>query len=133
MLDIKIWKNIEFEKKTISGKQQQNMENITGFGCNETMSKYLVGANCVENSNLKGDATDIAVWIQKFGGKITGIISMIAVVLIVWNAFNLVTAVGDTDKITNSKNGIMWTIIGLAVTMFAYIIVKTVIILTYTQ
>ena len=58
---------------------------------------------------------------------------MIAVVLIVWNAFTLVTAVGDTEKISQAKKGIMWTIVGLAVTMFAYVIVKTVIILTYTQ
>ena len=58
---------------------------------------------------------------------------MIAVVLIVWNAFTIVTAAGDTDKIGNGKKGIMWTILGLALTMFAYIIVKTVIMLTYTQ
>jgi len=130
---IKDKENIKFKEKTIAGQRQENLEAITGFGCNEIMPKYLVGANCVENSDLEGDATDIAVWIQKFGGKITGMISMIAVVLIVWNAFALVTAVGDTEKISQAKKGIMWTIIGLAVTMFAYVLVKTVIILTYTQ
>jgi hypothetical protein len=69
---------------------------------------------------------------QKFGGKTASMISMIAVVLIVWNAFNLVTAAGETEKISQAKKGILWTIIGLAVTMFAYVIIKTVIVMTYT-
>jgi len=38
---------------------KQNMENITGFGCNDLMPRYLVGANCVENKTLKGDSTDL--------------------------------------------------------------------------
>ncbi len=84
--------NIVFDVPTKDALRQRNIENITGFGCNELMPKYLVGANCVENSTLEGDASDIAMWIQKFGSKITGIISMIAVVLIVWNAFMLTYA-----------------------------------------
>ena len=66
---------------TGSLSRQNALSDITGLDCDELMPKYLVGANCAENSDLEGDATDIAVWIQKFGGKITGMISMIAVVL----------------------------------------------------
>ena len=104
-----------------------------GFECDELMPKYLIGANCIDNNNLKGDASDITMWIQKFGGKITGLIGMIAVVLIIWNAFNITTAAGDSEKISQGKKGLIWTIVGLGLTMFAYVIVKTVIMLTYTQ
>jgi hypothetical protein len=123
---------VTFDLPSIEAEEQQNIEDMTGFECEELLPKYLVGASCVENKELKGDASDLALWIQKFGGKITSMIGIIAVVLIVWNAFNLVTAAGDTDKITQGKNGIIWTIVGLVLTMFAYVIVKTVIVLTYT-
>ena len=124
---------IKFDITSIAEEEERNMTEMTGFECQELLPKYLVGASCVENRELKGDASDLSLWIQKFGSKITALIGIIAVVLIVWNAFNLVTAAGDTDKITQGKNGIIWTIVGLALTMFAYVIVKTVIVLTYTQ
>jgi len=124
---------IVFRKLTKDALRQRNLEKITGFGCNELMPRYLVGANCEENKTLEGDATDLAVWIQKFGGKITSVITLLAVLLIIWNAFKIVSAAGDDTQISEAKKGIMWTIIGLALTMFAYIIVKTVIMLTYSQ
>ena len=124
---------IILKEKTISQAREDNLTGITGFKCNELMPKYLAGANCNDNKTLEGDATDLAYWIQKIGGKIAGAIAMIAVVLIVWNAFNMVTAAGDEDKISTAKKGLMWAIIGLALTMFAYVIVKTVIMLAYTQ
>ncbi len=125
--------DIQLSEIDLSYELEQNMVEMTGFACSETMPKYLVGASCNENKQLKGDASDIALWIQKFGGKITSLIGMIAVVLIVWNAFVLATSAGDTDKVSQGKKGILWTILGLAVTMFAYLIVKTVIVLMYTQ
>ena len=124
---------ILFHESTWKALEQEQLSEMTGFGCNELMPKYLVGASCEENEELQGDATDIAMWIQRFGGKITAVVGMLAVFLIVWNAFNMVTAAGDEDKIGNAKKGIMWTIIGLALIMFAYIIVKTVIMLTYSR
>ena len=139
LLDIKVEdkllenQNIKLTEINTTKELQNNIEEMTGFGCSETMPKYLVGASCEENSELKGDATDIAMWIQNFGGKITSLVGMIAVVLIVWNSFTLVTAAGDSDKISQGKKGIMWTLLGLAVIMFAYVIVKTVVVLMYTQ
>ncbi len=125
--------NIRFKKATGRKKFQENLTNITGFKCSELMPKYLVGANCLENNTLEGDATDLAYYIQKFGGMITRLIGLLAVALIVFYGFRIATAAGDDEQISNAKKGIMWTIIGLALTMFAYIIVKSVIMLTYTQ
>jgi hypothetical protein len=118
--------DIVFTVPTNASRMQENMEAMTGFGCNELMPKYLIGASCAENSELKGDASDIAFWIQKFGGKITALISFIAVLFIVFNSFKILTAVGDTDQINSGKNGLKWAIIGLFLTMFAYLVVKSV-------
>ena len=57
--------NIVFEEMTTAKKLQRNMEEITGFDCNETMPRYLVGANCEENKTLEGDATDLSCEITK--------------------------------------------------------------------
>ena len=43
---------------------------------------------------------------KKFGGKITGMIGMIAVLFIIWNSFKIVTAAGDETKISEAKQGI---------------------------
>ena len=124
--EVTLDKPIVLEERSTAGTIQDDLEAMTDFECGDLLPKYLVGANCVENRKLQGDATDFALWIQKFGGKITAMIGMVAVVLIVWNAFNIVTAAGEMEQIEQGKKGILWTILGLALTMFAYVIVKTV-------
>ncbi len=100
--------NMVFEEMTTAKKLQGNMEEITGFKCNDTMPRYLVGANCEENKTLEGDATDLAMLMQKFGGKITGMIGMIAVLFIIWNAFKIVAAAGDETKISEAKQAYIY-------------------------
>jgi len=104
----------------------------TDLGCKQLLPKYLVGASC-DTSDLKGDARDITYWIQKFSGKITTFIATLAVVLIAWNAFGLVMAGGEAEQITTSKKALMWVGIGLLLTVFAYVIVKTAISLSFLQ
>jgi hypothetical protein len=99
--------------------------------CNQLLPKYLVGASC--DTELKGDASDITYWLQKFSGQITTFIAAIAVLLIAWNAFGLVMAAGDSDQIANGKKALMWVGIGLLLTVFAYVIVKTALSLTFLQ
>ncbi len=118
--------------KSNSEEESNNLESMTGFGCSKLMPKYLLGASCQENKKLKGDASDITYWIQNFAGKITALIGVIVMILIIKNAMTIITSVGETEKITTAKKGIMWSLVGLGLTMFAYIIVKTVISLTYT-
>ena len=95
------------------------------------LPKYLVGANCEDE--LKGDARDITYWIQRFSKQITTFIAAVAVLLIAWNAFGLVTAGGDSDQIATNKKALIWVGAGLLLTVFAYVIVKTIISLTFLQ
>jgi len=57
--------SIEFTEQNLASKQEAMLKGITGFDCNETMPRYLVGANCEENKTLEGDATDLPCEITK--------------------------------------------------------------------
>ena len=92
--------------------------------------RYLVGASD-GTRNLSGSVEDLTYWFQRFGRKIVGFIAAVAVFFIVWNAFSMVTSMGDADQISSSKKAIQWILIGLALAIFAYVIIKTIISLTY--
>ena len=92
--------------------------------------KYLTGSN-YDSRRSTGDARDITFWLQKFGGKITNYIAALAVLFIAFNGFLMVAAAGDQDQIGKAKTGIIWTLVGLVVLAFAYVLVKTVISLAY--
>ena len=55
--------NIKLEKINVQMEMEENMVAMTGFGCDELIPKYLIGANCEGSKKLKGDASDIAMWI----------------------------------------------------------------------
>jgi hypothetical protein len=103
----------------------------TELGCKQLLPKYLVGASCDEE--LHGDARDITYWLQRFSGQITTFIAALAVLLIAWNAFGLVMAAGDSDQLATGKKALMWVGIGLLLAVFAYVIVKTAISLSFLQ
>ncbi len=123
---------IEASTKTGDGTTNTGNRTPADLGCKQLLPKYLVGASC-DTSELKGDARDITYWIQKFSGKITTFIAAIAVVLIAWNAFGLVMAGGEADQISTIKKALVWVGVGLLLTIFAYVIVKTAISLSFLQ
>ncbi len=115
----------------ISIEDKDTPSSQADLSCKQLLPKYLVGASC--DPNLHGDARDVTYWIQKFSGKITTFIAALAVLLIAWNAFGLVMAGGDTDAISTRKKALMWVGIGLLLTVFAYVIIKTAISLSFLQ
>ena len=92
--------------------------------------KYLVGANW-DDREYTGDARDFTYWFQRFGGKLTGFVAIIAVLFMTQQGVAIVLSAGSDDTISKAKKAIQWTFIGLAVVVFAYVIVKTLISLTY--
>lgn len=108
-------------------------ECVTGAGSELTgillRPKYQAGIS--RDGGLRGDASDLTHWLQRFGTKIAGAMAAIAVFFVVWNAFNLLIARGDADDISKAKKALTWIIFGLLITIFAYVLVKTVISLTY--
>ena len=86
----------------------------------------------VDDESLEGDAGDVTVTLQKIANGIAGIASGIAIFMIIFSAFKLVTAVGNSDDITKAKKGLTWSIVGLILIIAAFVIVKTIIYFAYT-
>jgi len=56
--------------------------------------------------------------------KITGVI---AVVMVIYGGFLLLTSAGNLQKVTRGKNVILWAIVGLIVSGLAFMIVRFII------
>ncbi|PID70402.1 hypothetical protein CSB37_01790 [bacterium DOLZORAL124_38_8] len=119
---------VELDEVVITGKKTKK----TDIQWDEDLlrPKFLTGANW-NNRTPQGDASDINYWLQKFSGKITGILSAIAVLIIAYNGFMLTVAGSDDDTLSKAKNAILWALVGLVGVNFVYIIVKTVISLAF--
>ena len=84
-----------------------------------------------DRQDLSGKPSDITDIIQNIADTLTYAAASVAVLIIIWNAFNMVTATGDSDTLSNAKKGLTWAIIGLFGIIFAYVIVSTIILFTY--
>ena len=99
----------------------------------DTRPKYLVGSQSdYYQQKLAGDSGDLTRFIQKLINGLTGIVAAIAIYFIVLNAFNLVTAFGDSDRISKAKSGLTWSGVGFLLMVFAYVIVKTIMFITFS-
>lgn len=91
--------------------------------------EHLVGA---DSRSLKGDASDLTVFFQRFGNGLTILAGSLAVIMIVVNGFMMVVSVGDTDTVGKAKSGLIWSLVALLLIIMAYVIVKTVISVSYS-
>ena len=65
--------------------------------------------------------------IQKAINTLLFLIGSISVIMIILGGFKYVTSAGDTGKVTEAKNTIMYAAIGLVVAFLAYAIVAFII------
>lgn len=91
--------------------------------------EHLVGA---DEKSLQGDASDITLFFQRFANGLTILAGSIAILFLIINGFLLVVSTGNTDQVSTAKKGILWSVISLFLIIFSYIIVKTVLSLTYS-
>lgn len=94
----------------------------------EALPKHLAGVDW----GLSGDASDITLFLQRLTNGIAGVAAAVAILFLVNDAFNLVIATGNTEDIAKAKKGMIWALVGLIVIIGAFIVVKTVISLTYS-
>lgn len=90
-------------------------------------SKYLP----VPADNKKPEEA-LSNTIQRATNYLTAMAAGIAILFIVVNAAKLVMAFGSSDDITSAKKGLLWSLGGLGVVMFAFVIAKTVISLAFS-
>ncbi len=109
---------------TSQGKSINDLLENSGIGKQEP--KYLP----VSDNGAPKEA--LADTIQGFTNVISGFSAGVAILFIVINAGKLIFAVGSSDEITKAKKGITWSLLGLLLVVFAFIIAKTVILFTFS-
>lgn len=90
--------------------------------------KYLPGMQ----TQRTGSAKDITTVAQKATNVLIGFAGVVTVFFFVWNAVVLVLSVGGAEEITKAKRGLTWAAVGLVLIIFAYVIVKSIIFVTYS-
>lgn len=84
--------------------------------------------SCTNPNDGTGDPTDnVEGTIQSIVNLISAIIGIVAVIMIIIGGLRYVTSGGDSGKVSNAKNTIVYAIVGLIVVALAQVIVKFVI------
>lgn len=84
--------------------------------------------SCTNPNDGTGDPTDnVEGTIQSIVNLISVIIGIVAVIMIIIGGLRYVTSGGDSGKVSNAKNTIIYAIVGLIVVALAQVIVKFVI------
>lgn len=71
------------------------------------------------NSNLKGTEISADNVLETWIGYLTGFLYLIAIAMILWGAFNILTAGGDEEKVKKGKTVILQAVAGLIVVFIA--------------
>ncbi len=81
----------------------------------------------------EGEDSKIALanTIQRATNYLTAMAAGVAILFIVINAGKLIIAFGSSDDITSAKKGLLWALGGLGVVMFAFVLAKTIIAMTF--
>ena len=79
------------------------------------------GTDCGTSSNSNTDVNSV---IRTAINLFSGIVGVVAVIMIMTAGFKYITSGGDSAKITSAKNTIVYAIIGLIVVALAQFIVK---------
>ncbi len=75
-------------------------------------------------SSSAGASTDVNSIITQAVNIFSGIVGIVAVIMIVYGGFRYITSGGDSAKVTAAKNTIVYAIIGLIVVALAQFIVR---------
>lgn len=105
-------------------------EAITGAAATATLCvgrAMAIDSSMVNNITPDGMPTDLTTVVKNISNTALSIISVIAVVMLIYGGFRYVVSGGDQKKVTDAKNTILYAIIGLIVAFLALAIVNFVI------
>lgn len=88
------------------------------------------GANLSNSNGTCGSArasSDISTTLQRIVNILTMIVGIAAVIMIIINGLKFITSNGDSNAISSARNGVIYSLVGLAVVALAQVIVRFVI------
>ena len=87
----------------------------------------LTTEEAVNAVRADGMPTDLTIVVKNISNTALTLISVVAVVMLIYGGFRYVVSGGDSKKVTDAKNTILYAIIGLIVAFLALAIVNFVI------
>lgn len=81
----------------------------------------------VQQSGGDKNKTSLPAFIENITNILLFLVGVIAVIAIVISGLRFVTANGNQDQISSARNGIIYAVIGIAVAIMAYAIVRFVV------
>ena len=79
---------------------------------------------CVQNPNAYGCRDGLMVMMTTIVQWVLGILGFVAVVIIIYGGVRYMTSAGDSSKVKDAKNTILYGIIGLVIALLAFAIVS---------
>ncbi len=84
----------------------------------------IKSGKCVDEDGSTIDTTSVSLAIRNIIGILLYVAGIISVIVIVVSGFRYVTSNGDAAAASRAKNGIVYALIGLVITVMAYAIVN---------
>ncbi len=113
---------VMFNVLALAAHAQQDTSKGATFRPNITIpgSKFIAGQEVVINGDTIGE------WIAAFYVFFVGIAGILATVMIMWGGYKYITSFGNATRTQGAKDTITQALIGLAMTLGAYIILLTI-------
>ena len=105
---------------------------IVGSLCGGTNVDSSVSGGCGSNTDNNGESAIKSV-AQKIIDAFSVIVGAVSVVMIIYGGFRYITSGGDSGKVGNAKNTLIYAIVGLVIVALAQIIVHYVINVSSSQ
>jgi uncharacterized membrane protein len=86
-----------------------------------------------ENINIAGGGTTLREIILLAINFILGFVGLIAVIMVIYGGFRLLTSAGEEEDTKTAKNVILYAVIGIIIILFSFAIVNTLFDITTGQ
>jgi hypothetical protein len=105
----------------VANAASSTIGNCLGQGSNLAIGS---GSSCAANNNTSGGTSKINGLITDIVNIFSAIVGVISVIMIIIGGFQYITSGGDSGKVGNAKNTIIYAVVGLVVVAFAQFIVQ---------
>lgn len=88
-------------------------------GVNSAFAAIDYASSNTVDGGLRGKEDNVDKVLEGWITYLTGFLYLIAIAMILWGAFNILTAAGDEDKVKKGKTVLMQAVAGLIVVFLA--------------
>jgi hypothetical protein len=98
-----------------------NIANQVQLGSNQASGATGATASCATQSNT--NPTDLATVASKVVNFFSVVVGFVSVIMIIYGGFRYITSGGDSGRVGNAKNTLIYAIIGLVIVALAQVLV----------